>query len=181
MSWSVDVMALPIKPHLMSPVTDGTNSLVGSAPHPRSISATLSPSSLLSLSRSPQLSALPSTSYHCTSSVSPSQPCPPSRSGSHLPPGCLQLPMACPSHLLKLFILGSRHCYYCLLIFQMLFWSYSAENFSVFQLKKIKKFPLLLVYLLYRGLDSTRILSDKYIIYFDNVSPTPTSWRPYPS
>lgn len=131
MSWSVDLMGLPIKLHPMSPVMDGTNSLAGSAPHPRSISASLSPSSFLSLSLSPQLSALPSTSYHCTSSVSPSQHCHSSRSGSHLPPGSLQLPVACPSHLIKLFILGSRHGY-CLLIFQMLFWSYSAEKVSPF-------------------------------------------------
>lgn len=38
MSWSVDLMGLPIKLHPMSPVMDGTNSLAGSAPHPRSIS-----------------------------------------------------------------------------------------------------------------------------------------------
>lgn len=53
--------------------------------------------------------------------------------------------------------------------------------FSVLTEEKIKKFPLLLVYLLYRGLGSTRLLSYKYVIYFDLVSPTPTSWRPYPS
>lgn len=148
------------------------------SPTPEKHLSTLSPSSFCPsvCHHSRQLYLL----HHYISSVSPpSTAIPAGVAVTSLLALCSCLP-ACPSHLIQLFILGFRHCY-CLLIFKCCSDHILLKTFQCFNSKIFLKFPLLLVYLSYRGLDPTRILSYKYIIYFDHVSPTPTSWWPYHS